>query len=116
MNSDYIRILLVCGTFDINNGKRSGLIDKIARAISHTISAKNLMTNINAFNGGNYSMLETILDMTPDYDIVFWFADVDNSLPKIRDVKAVAPKTMLVTSKRNDDDKYSFQELVQRQD
>ena len=114
MNSDYIRILLVCGTFDINNGKRSGLIDKIARAISHTISAKNLMTNINAFNGGNYSMLETILDMTPDYDIVFWFADVDNSLPKIRDVKAVAPKTMLVTSKRNDDDKYSFQEIVQR--
>jgi ribulose-5-phosphate 4-epimerase/fuculose-1-phosphate aldolase len=38
----------------------------------------------------------------------------DNSLPKIRDVKEVAPHAMLVTSKRNDDDKCSLMELTQR--
>jgi hypothetical protein len=47
--------------------------------------------------------------------VVLWWANIpDNNLPKIRDVKAVAPHTMLVTSKRNDGDKYTFMELTQR--
>ena len=39
---------------------------------------------------------------------------MDNNLPKIRNVKEINYKTMLVSSKRNDDKKYSFQELLQR--
>lgn len=70
---------------------------------------------IDVHNGGCYYDLDKIMNKTPEYDIVFWWANVpDNSLPKIRDVKEVAPYTMLVTSKRNDGDKYNFMELTQR--
>lgn len=115
-----IKILLVGGTFnntqtaDGHYGKRSGLVDKLIPEISRAIFSKGFDPNLNVFNGGSYDIIDTIFGMTPDYDIVFWFANVDNSLPKIRDVKAVAPRTMLVTSKRNDNGKYSFQELIQR--
>ena len=37
-----------------------------------------------------------------------------NDFEKVRNVKEVAPKVMLVTSKRNDGGKYQFNELVQR--
>lgn len=115
-----IKILLVGGTFNSTQaangryGKRSGLVDKLIPEISRAIFSKGFDPSLNVFNGGNYDIIDTILGMTPDYDIVFWFANVDNSLPKICDVKAVAPRTMLVMSKRNDNGKYSFQELIQR--
>lgn len=107
-----MKILITGGVFsntpnpDNTYGRPSGLINKFADAIQgHQIVLHN---------GGHYEKLKQFLEQTPDYDIVFWFADVSNDLPKIRDVKAVAPYTMLVTSKRNDNQKYSFQELVQR--
>lgn len=89
-------------------GKASGLAAKVIRALQPY--ASTLMFA----NGGKYSDLQTHLDNTKNYDIVFWWANVDNSLPKIRDVKETAPHVMLVTSKRNDDNKYTFQELNQR--
>ena len=39
---------------------------------------------------------------------------INQKEPKIRNVKEINYKTMLVTSKRNLDGKYSFQELLQR--
>lgn len=70
---------------------------------------------VDMYNGGCYYNLEMILNKTSEYDVVFWWPNIpDNSLPKIRDVKAVAPHVMLVTSKRNDNDKYTFMELTQR--
>lgn len=92
----------------VEYGKQSGLITKL---ITNLISYSS---NITYYNGGNYYELNDILNDTPNYDIVFWFANVDNDLPKIRDVKAVAPKVMLVTSKRNDNSKYTTMEVVQR--
>ena len=41
-------------------------------------------------------------------------ANVPNELPKIRNVKDINYKTMLVSSKRNIDNKYSFQDLLQK--
>lgn len=49
-----------------------------------------------------------------NYDIVIWWANVSNDLPKIRNVKEINYKTMFVSSKRNIDNKYSFEDLLQR--
>lgn len=115
-----MKILLVGGTFSIKRneddtyGKASGLINKMASAMYAYNAANSKFEAIDVLNGGYYGTLEEILNITPNYDMVFWFANVDNNLPKNRDVKAVAPRTLLITSKRNDNDKYTFQELVQR--
>jgi len=55
-----------------------------------------------------------ILPSVVAHDIVFWFANVSNDEDKLRDVKAINPKCTLVTSKRNDDNKYTFAELISR--
>lgn len=109
-----MNILLVGGTFsDIKNsdgsyGKPSGLISKMCAAIPKEI-------NITIYNGGEYSSLEYILNNdVKNADVVFWFANVDNSLPKIRNVKEINPKVMLVVSKRNDNNKYTDAELINR--
>lgn len=107
-------ILIVGGTWNrkFNNstesyGKPSSLITKLANALT----AYGL---VDVYNGGRYDKLEDIIESTYGYDVVFWWANVDNSLPKIRNIKEIAPHTMLINSKRDDEDKYSFQELIQR--
>ena len=109
-----MKILIVGGTWDKNGGKPSGLIRKLESALL----TRNDCT-VRCHNGGNYDGLQEILNDAPHYDAVFWFANVDNSLEKVRDVKAVAPHTLLVNSKRNDfvsdeERKYDFEELLQR--
>ena len=101
------RVLFVAGTWDENNGKPSGLIQQIINQLKDKVI-------LTAYNGGHYNDLESIIETSREYDYVFWFANVDNTLPKVRDVKAVAPKVMLITSKRNDNEKYTFQDLIQR--
>ena len=118
-------ILMVGGTWSANQngdgtyGKPSGLFKKITEAAAHALLCKNTRVagavNTTVYNGGKYNDLEQIIKTADKYDIVFWFANIpDNKLPKIRDVKIIAPKTMLVTSKRNDNNKYSFSRLIQR--
>lgn len=97
------KILFVGGTWDLNGGKSSKIVDCFAKYIKADV-----------YNGGNYDDLKKILDSCTLYDVVIWWANVDNNLPKIRNVKEINYKTMLVSSKRNDDKKYSFQELLQR--
>ena len=98
------KILFVGGNWDLNGGRKSKIVDEFA---------KN-MDNVDLYNGGNYEDLEKILESSINYETVIWWANVDNSLPKIRNVKEVNYKTMLVSSKRNDNSKYSFQDLLQR--
>lgn len=113
-----MKILIVGGTWNrekaINNsenninsfGKPSGLVYKMYDAIKYE--------DVTLYNGGYYDDLESILQSSVNYDVVFWMANVSNDYPKIREVKEVAPHVMLVSSKRNDGDKYSFLELAQR--
>lgn len=103
-----MKTLFVAGTWDLNGGKESGLIKKIYLELT-----KYSELNIDYYNGGNYNDLNNILNSTMNYDIVFWMANVPNDLEKIRNVKEVNPKTMLITSKRNNNE-YSFQELIQK--
>lgn len=110
-----VKILLVGGTWSAipNNdnqtyGRKSGLVEFVCATL-------NAEYDVDIFNGGNYIDLQKIINTCYQYDIVFWWPNVlDNTLHKIRDVKAVAPKTMLVTSKRNDGKKYNFMELTQQ--
>ena len=98
------KILLVGGNWDLNGGKKSKIVDEFAKHLP----------NVTVYNGGNYNDLKDILYMCSNYSIVIWWANVSNELPKIRNVKDINFKTMLVSSKRNDDNNYSFQELLQR--
>lgn len=98
------KILFVGGTWDFNNGKPSHVVAKFA----------NELEGAKVFNGGNYHDLDKILQSCINYDIILWWANVPNDLPKIRSVKEVNYKAMLVSSKRNDNNKYSFQELLSR--
>lgn len=102
-----MKILVVGGTFDENKGKRSALIQSL------TDTLVSLNGTVAYRNGGSYNELEDLLnDNINDYDVIFWMPNVPNHLPKIRNVKEIAPYTLLVTSKRNDGDKYLFKELV----
>ena len=98
------KILFVGGNWDLNGGKQSKIVNKFA----------NYLPNATVFNGGNYNELNSILESSINYDIVIWWANVPNELPKIRNVKDINYKVMLVSSKRNIDNKYSFEDLLQR--
>lgn len=92
-------------------GKSSHLVDSVVEEIVGNMSDEDSLA---CFNGGRYSDLEDILKTTSEYDYVFWWANVSNDLPKIRNVKDIAPYVMFINSKRDDEDRYSFQELIQR--
>lgn len=98
------KILFVGGNWDLNGGKQSKIVNKFA----------NYLPNATVFNGGNYNELNSVLESSINYDIVIWWANVPNELPKIRNVKDINYKVMLVSSKRNIDNKYSFEDLLQR--
>lgn len=110
---DYMNILVVGGSFDKDGGNQSGLIKKIETILeTKSNHAEDMLYRI--YNGGHANDLEQILNETKYYDIVFWLPNVPNDMPKIRQVKEVNPYTLLVSSKRNDNGKYTFQELVNR--
>lgn len=98
------KILFVGGNWDLNGGKESKIVNEFAK----------YLPNVTVYNGGNYNDLNKILELSINYDTVIWWANVSNELPKIRNVKDINYKTMLVSSKRNIDNKYSFQDLLQR--
>ena len=98
------KILMVGGRWDLEGGRPSSLANKFASNLE----------NVTLFNGGHYEQLKNIINLSKDYESVIWWVDVPNELPKLNSVKEVNFKTMLITGKRNDNDKYSFQELLQR--
>lgn len=102
-----MNILLVGGTWDLENGKPSGFIKKFYQELTR------YNNRIALYNGGNYEHLNYILESTKSFDVVLWFPNVENSFPKIRSVKKVNPYTILVGSKRNDG-KYSFVDILNR--
>lgn len=100
-------ILFTAGNFDDNGGRPSGLAAKMIEVI------KNMEGNTLTFmNGGTYDELVDAAYVGDKYDVIFWFANVPNDKSKI-DVKGYAPRALLVSSKRNNDE-YEFHELVMR--
>ena len=104
-------VLIVGGTFDSEGGRPSKLIYNIHQEFTKDKD----FTVVTCINGGPVSGLhDIVLPSVEIYDIVLWFANVPNDEIKLRDVKAINPRVMLVTSKRNDDNKYTFAELISR--
>ena len=100
------KTLFVGGSFDTNGGRRSKIVELFARDLK--IPANNI------YNGGDYDSLEAIINKVSDYDLVFWWANVPNDLPKIRNVKEINPKALLVASKNNINNRYEFPTLINR--
>lgn len=103
-----MKILIVGGTWDDNGGRPSSIVSRFATDLTAKTS------RVDTINGGYYAELINLLSesVLTQYDVVFWWANVPNDKPKLRDVKAVNPRIILVGSKRNDDNKYNYQELI----
>jgi hypothetical protein len=109
---DKIKLLIVGGTFDREGGRSSGLISNMLESI-HNHGATDF--DIAAANGGTIEDLQQVLlPSVVEYKVVLWFANVSNDEVKLRGVKAINPKCILITSKRNDGGKYTFAELISR--
>jgi hypothetical protein len=94
-------LLLVGGTFDDAGGRPSGYVNKLAAALS---SSEHF--NVVLENGGPYARLSTI---NGSYGVVVWMPNIPNDKPKIlNDIKSKDPTCILVSSKRNDNNKYPF--------
>lgn len=110
-----MKVLLTAGTWDLNNGKHSGLIEKMYQKLK---TYPNL--DIDYFNGGHYNDLKNLVETAKNYDIIFWMANVPNELEKVRDVKKVNPYALVIGSKRNHYDystnkmEYTFVEILNK--
>jgi hypothetical protein len=105
-----IKVLFVGGTFDTEGGRPSKLIDSMYKEIAGTSGYE-----VTLYNGGQVADLRNnIFPSVVEYKVVLWFANVSNDEDKLRDVKALNPKAILITSKRNDNNKYTFAELISR--
>ena len=104
-----MKVLIVAGNWDTNGGRKSGLIEKMYNAMAEY--AKDW--EIDYFNGGNYSDLEQIIQTAKEYTNIFWFANVPNDLPKVRNIKAVNPIATVIGSKRNNNE-YTFVEVLNK--
>lgn len=104
------KFLIVGGTWDLDGGKPSGFVSKMCNAIRKYRHDDAILM----YNGGDYNKLKDIINLADMYDTVFWLANVDNSLPKICNVKEINPKAMLISSKNNLGGKYTFQDILQR--
>lgn len=137
--SEKLNILIVGGTWNDKDGKPSGVVNKIHNTVEkyfcdkmpHLSGAsgsfcgnydtiethlhnKTASCGVTSYNGGNYGKLQKILNMAPEFDIIFWLPNiVDVDKAPTRDVKSVAPFSMLVTSIRNDNEKYTFEDMIQ---
>ena len=106
IRGEIMKMLLVAGTFDHTKGKASSLVDLIANQIRERFHTVILV------NGGNVGDLPALFDMLGAFEVVLWFPDVPNNYGKtVGLIKEVYPRTILVTSKRNDKKKYSFEKL-----
>lgn len=104
------KVLIVGGTFDYEGGRASKLITSIYNEL---VGASGF--EVTLFNGGQILDLQNVIyPSVIGYDVVLWFANVSNDEVKLRDIKAINPKAILVTSKRNDNSKYTFAELISR--
>ena len=101
--------LLVGGTFDDKDGKKSGYVRKLSESLA-TLNPCGYV-----LNGGNYEMLKHALEHIEFYDVILWFPNVPNDKPKlIKDIKKIYPSKILVCSKNNIEDKYDFMSLIAR--
>ncbi len=104
------RISIIGGTFDDASGKPSGIIGKY---FNHN-AFLGFDVQVDMINGGHFDDLEGIVRGLEKSDIILWFPNVSNEKPKVRNIKGIYPNKIVVTSKRNADQRYGFASLINR--
>jgi hypothetical protein len=108
-------ISIVAGSFNDDGGKPSGWVNKFFSEMKATVGSNGFIYQF--LNGGDANIIEEVVN---DYkaikpDAIIWFADVPNNKPKlVKQIKEIAPHSLLVTSKRNLDSEYSLLDIVSR--
>lgn len=106
-----MKMLLVGGDFG-PTPRPSGYFHKLYEAIQQQLTDA---FGISFYNGGSFEQLEELLDRADEFSVILWFANVPNDKAKIvKQLKILAPNAILVTSKNNLDNKYSYQEVIAR--
>lgn len=102
-----LKTVFVCGTFDNAYGKKSKIAEQIANSISK-------LPYFKLINGGHITDLIQIFEDIDEYERVFWFPHipVKTRVKTVEWIKRRNKYCMLITSKRNDGDKYNFEEIV----
>jgi hypothetical protein len=101
------KTLIVTGTFGEDN--------KISFLGHQIIEVFKKRFDVTALNGGSLSDLDSILQKINEFEIVFWLPNIDNSVDKYLPVIKEKNKTcILIQSKRNDADKYTTFEIIER--
>lgn len=116
------KILMIAGTFGETEGKASTYMHKVVTSLMPRISAWygkedpfNDEDGIFVINGGLYQDLLGVLNKIEKYDAIWWFPNIPNHLPKIvNDIKDKVGNKVLVISKNNSDQKYTYLDLVAR--
>lgn len=105
------RITIVCGRWDDAGGKPSSVMKDLIKGIK----ASNIYDQVTVFNGGHIAKLTRGIPQSfhlDEADVILWFVDIKNNYKKRRNIKELYPKSILVTSKNNCDEVYSFQEII----
>lgn len=101
------KALIVTGTF--------GEDSKISFFGQQIIDAFQKKFEVTSLNGGLFSDLDAILQRINEFKIVFWMPNIDNSVDKyLPNIKGKNKTCILVQSKRNDAEKYTTFEIVER--
>jgi len=102
-----MRTLVICGTFDDNNGKPSNYMSQMFSGGENTSYY---------VNGGSWKELEKrFRELVESVEAVYWFPNIPNDKPKlVEEIKKINPKCLLVTSKNNTEYKYTHKDLVAR--
>lgn len=111
-----MKILMVGGKWDDHGGEESGYFKKLYSEMSCIFPC------INYYNGGSYADL--VMFFNPERlaskdvltsNVIIWMPEISNEKEKfVEEIKNDNPTCILVTSKRNDNKKCSFMELVAR--
>lgn len=103
-----LNVLFIAGNWTKDGGRSSKYMGKLINSIENKLSHP-----IKSFNGGNSDNLEDILkENAKDADVVFWFANIPPDENRRLNPKDFNHHVILVNYKRNDNNKYSFDDLI----
>lgn len=90
-----MKVLLVTGTFDDKDGKGSFFGETLRKeAVKQGYSVMH-------YNGGHLTDFNAILADSHNYSVIVWMPHIDNSIDKmLPTIKKIAPKSLLISSKR----------------
>jgi hypothetical protein len=103
-------IALIGGTFS-DVPKKSKIIDTMYQNILSEQDDFGF-TSLLYRNGGQIQEIPDLLQQLEPFQVVLWFPNIANDITKMRNIKEIYPHKYLVTSKRNEDQKYSLNFLV----